>query len=126
MHSPARAPGAWDIRPIGLPGTACDPLPDMRLRGSAHVTPAADGRSGRIFYAVFLPLAVAANLGLGLLILSYLRPVAWIGDLELATGAFCCAVAGWLAAAAWSKSYWGAAMARRTCAERTPTRPRDP
>jgi len=86
----------------------------MYLRDKALATRAADGRSsGRIFYAVFLPLAVAANLGLGLLILSYLRPVSWIGYLELSTGAFCCAVAGWLAAAAWSKSYWGAAMARQ-------------
>ena len=86
----------------------------MHLRDKAHGTPAADrSSSGRFFYVVFLPLAVAANLGLGLLILSYLRPNSWIGDLELSTGAFCCVVAGWLAAAAWSKSYWGAAMARQ-------------
>ena len=28
-------------------------------------------------------------------------------------GAFCCVVAGWLAAAAWSKSYWNRSMARQ-------------
>jgi hypothetical protein len=38
--------------------------------------------------------------------------------LEVATGAFCCVVAGWLAAAAWSKSYWGSAMTRQITAWR--------
>jgi hypothetical protein len=69
--------------------------------------------SGPSFYRVFLPIGVALNLGLGILILSYLRPDAWLGWLEVATGAFCCLVAGWLASAAWSKSYWGGAMARQ-------------
>jgi hypothetical protein len=36
-----------------------------------------------------------------------------LGLLELATGAFCCVVAGWLGAAAWSKSYWSAAINRQ-------------
>jgi hypothetical protein len=69
--------------------------------------------SGRLFYRVFLPLAVALNLGLGLVILGELRPTGWLGLLEIGTGAFCCVVAGWLAAAAWSKSYWGRAMTRQ-------------
>lgn len=67
----------------------------------------------RLFYRVFLPLGVLANLGLGVFILSGLSPVGWTGKLEIATGAFCCLVAGWLAAAAWSKSYWNNAMARQ-------------
>jgi hypothetical protein len=67
----------------------------------------------RLFYKVFLPLGVLANLGLGVLILSGLHPEGWTGKLEVATGAFCCVVAGWLAAAAWSKSYWNNAMARQ-------------
>lgn len=66
-----------------------------------------------MFYRVFLPLGVLANLGLGVFILSGLRPDGWTGRLEIATGAFCCVVAGWLAAAAWSKSYWNNAMARQ-------------
>jgi hypothetical protein len=70
-------------------------------------------RRDRLFYRVFLPLGVLANLGLGVFILSGLSPVGWTGRLELATGAFCCVVAGWLAAAAWSKSYWNNAMARQ-------------
>jgi hypothetical protein len=74
--------------------------------------------SGRLFYRVFLPIAVAVNLGLGVIILSDLRPDGWLGWLEVATGAFCCVVAGWVAAAAWSKSYWGAAMARQITAWR--------
>jgi len=69
--------------------------------------------SGRLFYRVFLPVAVAINLGLGVLILSYLGRNGWLGWVEVATGAFCCVVAGWLAAAAWSKSYWGNAMTRQ-------------
>ncbi len=67
----------------------------------------------RFFYGVFLPLGVLANLGLGVVILAGLHPYAWPGWLEVGTGAFCCVVAGWLAAAAWSKSYWNNAMARQ-------------
>jgi hypothetical protein len=66
-----------------------------------------------IFYRVFLPISVAANLALGVFILSGLEPHGWIGWLQVGTGAFCCLVAGWLAAAAWSKSYWGNTMARQ-------------
>src|SRR5450759_3618500 len=73
---------------------------------------------GRLFYRVFLPLAVAANVGLALAVLMQLRPDGWLGWLEVATGGFCCAVAGWLAASAWSKSYWGSAMARQVMAWR--------
>jgi hypothetical protein len=73
---------------------------------------------GRLFYRVFLPLAVAANVGLALAVLMQLRPDGWLGWLEIATGGFCCAVAGWLAASAWSKSYWGSAMAHQVMAWR--------
>jgi hypothetical protein len=68
---------------------------------------------GRLFYGMFLPLGVFANIGLGVLILSGLRPDGWPGWLQIGTGAFCCLVAGWLAAAAWSKFYWNNAMARQ-------------
>lgn len=69
--------------------------------------------SDRFFYGIFLPTAVVTNLVLGLIVLQGLEPGGWTGWLELATGAFCCMVAGCLAAAAWSKSYWGRAMARQ-------------
>lgn len=69
--------------------------------------------SGRFFYRFVLPAAVAVNFGLGLVVLSTLGPAGWLGWLEVGTGAFCCVVAGWLAASAWSKSYWGSAMARQ-------------
>ena len=70
-------------------------------------------RIDAFFYVVFLPIAVAANLALGVWILRGLEPQGWIGWLQVATGAFCCLVAGWLAASAWSKSYWGHMMARQ-------------
>ena len=61
---------------------------------------------------------MAVNVVLGVAVLADLRPVGWLGWLEVATGAFCCIVAGWLAAAAWSKTYWGGAMARQIAAWR--------
>ena len=70
-------------------------------------------RAKQLFYAVFPPLAVTVNLALGVLILSLMRPSDWLGWLEIATGAFCCVVAGMLAATAWSRSYWGRAMSRQ-------------
>ena len=70
-------------------------------------------RRDRLFYKVFLPLGVLANVGLGVFILIGLHPDGWTGGLEIGTGAFCCMVAGWLAAAAWSKSYWNNAMTRQ-------------
>jgi TRAP-type C4-dicarboxylate transport system permease small subunit len=66
-----------------------------------------------LFFRVFLPLGVLANLGLGVVILAGLHPDGWPGWLEVVTGVFCCVVAGWLAASAWSKSYWNNAMARQ-------------
>jgi hypothetical protein len=62
---------------------------------------------------VFLPLGVLANLMLGFLLLAGLRPQGWSDWLLVSTGAFCCVVAGWLAAAAWSKAYWSRAMSRQ-------------
>jgi hypothetical protein len=56
---------------------------------------------------------VVANLVLGVLILTGLRPQSWSDWLQVSTGAFCCVVAGWLAAAAWSKAYWNKAMTRQ-------------
>jgi hypothetical protein len=65
----------------------------------------------RLFYKVFMPLAVLANLALGVKILTGLGPQSWAEWLQVCTGAFCCLVAGWLAAAAWSRSYWSRSMA---------------
>lgn len=72
-------------------------------------------RDGR-FFKVLLPLFAAANLGLGLLVLAQLGPHQWQEWLEVGTGAFCCAVAGWLAGSGWSKSYWGQTMTRQVIA----------
>ncbi len=69
--------------------------------------------SHQLFYKIFLPVGVVANLVLGILVLSDLRPDGWPGWLLVTAGAFCCMIAGWLAAAAWSKSYWNRSMARQ-------------
>lgn len=66
-----------------------------------------------LFFRVFLPLGVVINLALGIFILSGLKPQSWSDWLQIGTGAFCCLVAGWLAAAAWSKAYWSKAMRRQ-------------
>jgi len=66
-----------------------------------------------LFYRVFLPLGMMANLALGIFILTGLGPQSWSEWLQVGTGAFCCVVAGWLAAAAWSKAYWNKAMKRQ-------------
>jgi len=79
------------------------------------------GSRRRLFYSGFLPVAVALNLTLGLVILDEIGPQGWLGVLELATGAFCCVVAGWLAAAAWSRSYWASAIAEQIAAWRQMT-----
>ena len=87
-------------------------MEDMFRRVNGRSRSSAVAR-GRLFYGVFLPLGVLANIGIGVLILTRLRPDGWVGWLEIGTGAFCCVIAGWLAAAAWSKSYWNNNMARQ-------------
>jgi hypothetical protein len=69
--------------------------------------------SHRLFYSVFLPVGAAVNLVLGLLVLRGMKAEEPFGWLELATGAFCCMIAGWLAAAAWSRFYWSRHMVRQ-------------
>ena len=75
-------------------------------------------RRGVIFYRVILPGFTLVNLGLGVFTLAELHPSGWLSWLELATGAFCCMIAGLLAGAGWSKSYWGSAMERQVTAWR--------
>lgn len=70
-------------------------------------------RRQRLFYGVFLPLGVVANLALGVFILTGLDPATWSDWLLIGTGALCCVIGGWLAAAAWSKIYWHRSMARQ-------------
>ncbi|HSS62322.1 MAG TPA: hypothetical protein VLK30_12790, partial [Candidatus Limnocylindrales bacterium] len=67
----------------------------------------------RLFYGLFLPIGVLANLALGVVILAGRNPATWSDWLEIATGALCCVIAGWLAAAAWSKFYWYRSMSRQ-------------
>lgn len=67
----------------------------------------------RWFFSAFLPMGIIANLGLGVFVLGRLQPDGWPGWLVLATGAFCCVVAGWLGAALWSRFYWNNALVRQ-------------
>ena len=72
-----------------------------------------DTRRRRLFFGLFLPLGMLANLGLGVLILTGLNPATWSAWLQITTGALCCVIAGWLAAASWSQFYWHRSMARQ-------------
>ena len=86
---------------------------DNAMRTAARRPRISRSRWESIFFRVFLPVGVVVNLVLGILILTGLRPQDWSGWLQVITGAFCCLVAGWLAAAAWSKAYWSKAMKRQ-------------
>ena len=66
--------------------------------------------SHQIFYSVFLPVGAVVNLVLGLIVLRGIDPLQTISWLQLGTGAFCCMISGWLAAAAWSRFYWSKHM----------------
>jgi hypothetical protein len=107
--------GAWDIHLIAKGRRGCEPLGEMQaaLRRAASAWWISWARSERLFFRVFLPLGIVANLGLGVWILAGLNPQVWTDWLKVGTGAFCCLVAGWLAASAWSKSYWSRAMVRQ-------------
>ena len=67
----------------------------------------------RLFYRLFLPLGILSNLGLGVWVLAGLNPQMWTDWLKVGTGVLCCVIAGWLAAAAWSQSYWSRTMVRQ-------------
>lgn len=75
--------------------------------------PGRQTRAQRLFYRVFLPFGIVVNLALGVIILTGFRPESWSEWLQIATGAFCCMIAGWLLAAAWSRTYWSHSMARQ-------------
>jgi hypothetical protein len=79
------------------------------------LTPSGETGAQRLFYSLFLPLGVVANIALGVVIMSGLDPYPIDGFkwLQLGIGALCCVIGGWLAAAAWSKSYWHRNMARQ-------------
>jgi hypothetical protein len=70
-------------------------------------------RTQRLFYSVFVPLGAVVNMVLGVTVLAQMKPDGMLGWLQLGTGALCCAIAGWLGASAWSKSYWNRSMARQ-------------
>ncbi len=71
-------------------------------------------KSGRdMFYRLVLPGLAVLNLTLGLVLLSLLPPTGLVGWPIALTAAFCCLVAGWLGASAWSKSYWAIVMTRQ-------------
>lgn len=80
--------------------------------GGRSLTPAK--RAHAVFFSVFVPIGSVANLVLGLLILTGLKNqetgLAW---LQIGTGAFCCMVAGWLAASAWTRYYWNRNLVRQ-------------
>jgi hypothetical protein len=77
------------------------------------ILPTHENRTQRLFYSIFLPVGAAANLTLGLIVLIGLHPEDQFGWLQLATGALCCTIAGWLAAVTWSHFYFNRTLARQ-------------
>jgi hypothetical protein len=76
-----------------------------------------DRRREIVFYRIVLPTLALANLALAGIIVRDL-PGGWLDWLEVGTAGFCCAVAGWLAASLWSKSYWAQVIAQQVAAWR--------
>ncbi len=94
------------------------PIRSGRVKDHARLESMDRRRRGVVFYRVVLPGFIIVNLGLGIATLVALRPVGWIGLLELGTGVFCCLVAGVLIGAGFSKAYWSSAMERQVSAWR--------
>lgn len=86
-------------RHSGLPGTEVRYLTDSLGR--------------ELFFKLVLPILAVLNLALGLLLLSFLPPKGVIGWPVALVAAFCCVVAGWLGASAWSKTFWAIVMTRQ-------------
>jgi hypothetical protein len=77
-----------------------------------------DRRRDLVFYRIVLPLLTLANVLLAAVVATSLRPNGWLDWVAMGTAGFCCAVAGWLAASLWSKSYWAQVIARQVAAWR--------
>ena len=72
-----------------------------------------DRRRDIVFYRFVVPTLALANVILAAVVVADLQPAGWLDWLEAATAGFCCAVAGWLAASVWSKTYWAQVIARQ-------------
>jgi hypothetical protein len=90
-------------------------MPVSQATGSLnHVSESSESRRERMYYGAFLPLGVLTNLVLGVVILTGLMKTnLWADWLQVGAGALCCAIAGWLAAAAWSRSYFNRSRAQQ-------------
>lgn len=103
-----------DIRLIGSVRLSCDSQRMQDTMRQLHRRSKSDAATGNgWFFRAFLPLGIASNLAFGVFVLARLQPDGWSGWLVLAAGAFCCGVAGWLAAALWSRFYWNNALVRQ-------------
>ena len=85
------------------------PHPAIPLAGGHSL----DRRKDLVYYRLVVPTLALANLVLAGVVVSNRQPGGWLDWLEVATAGFCCAVAGWLAASVWSKSYWAQVIARQ-------------
>jgi hypothetical protein len=78
--------------------------------------PVEDSRRGRRPggpSAVLLPIGLVATSGLGLTLLNVLGLSGPSGWLRVGGGGLMCLMAGWIASAIWSRSYWHRSMARQ-------------
>ena len=63
--------------------------------------------------ATLLVIGLLADVGIGLTLLDRSVSPGWSGWLQLGGGATLCIIAGWVASAIWSRSYWNKSMARQ-------------
>ena len=63
--------------------------------------------------AVLLPIALLADIGLGLALLDRLAAPGHSGWFQVVAGALLCLIAGWIASGIWSRSYWNRSTARQ-------------
>ncbi len=117
MRKPwVKRPTSWVQTPIAKcvdSGAACEELADV-----VPEVACLDRRRDLVFYRIVLPLLTLANVLLAAVVATSLRPNGWLDWVAMGTAGFCCAVAGWLAASLWSKSYWAQVIARQVAAWR--------
>lgn len=86
---------------------------EARVGSSAAEPQSSLTAPGRAPNPVLLPIGLLASLGLGVALLYGLVSPGWIREIQLGAGASLCLIAGWIASAICSRTYWSRSMARQ-------------